>query len=110
MKMSFCAALAGLAAAALAGCAEPAPKTEMPIASIPAAPVESYTCQNGRKLSVKLLGATAELALDGGAAMTLNALGQDGTTYSNGRHTIVIRQGVLSYGAGRMIPAPCAAG
>lgn len=102
--------LAALSAAALSGCVETMPKPEAPIASIPPAPTESYTCSGGQKLAVTLRGATAELSLNGGPLMTLNAMGEDGTTYSNGRHTIVIKQGVLSYAAGRMIPAPCTAG
>ena len=72
-----------------------------------AAPTERYTCERGTKLSVKLLGETAEVGVDGAAAVSLPALGEDGTTFSNGRQTLYVKQGVVSWAIGRMAAETC---
>lgn len=117
-------AAAMLAAVALAACqpkaadpaATPAPEAAAPAmtptepaASIPPAPTVNYVCGE-KKLTVKLLGATAEVTVDGGEVMSLPVLGDEGTTYTNGRHTLVIKQGVVSYAPGKMVPVACTGG
>ena len=70
---------------------------------VPATDREIYLCQRGTKLSVKLLGESAEVGVDGaGAVLPLPALGQDGTTFTNGRQTLYVKQGVVSWAIGRM--------
>jgi hypothetical protein len=66
----------------LAACsASPPPSAAAgPAASIMPPPTERYTCERGTKLSVKLLGETAEVGVDGAADVSLPALGKDGTT------------------------------
>lgn len=74
------------AVAALAACAQKTPEeppppaapaaAEAPVASIPPAPTESYVCERGTKLTVKLLGATAEVGVNGAAPVALPALGK----------------------------------
>jgi len=121
MTKQFGTALAALSVLALVGCAPPkAPPEEAPpaapaaadapVASIPPAPVESYTCERGTKLSVKLLGATAEVGVDGAEPVSLPVLGNEGTTYTNGRLTLMIVQGKVSFAKGRMAAEACAPG
>lgn len=107
------------AAAALAACAEKTPEAppavtpaaaETPVASIPPAPTESYSCERGTKLTVKLLGATAEVGVNGEAPVSLPVLGDEGTTYTNGRQTLMIVQGKVSYAVGRMAAEACTQG
>ena len=104
------------AAAALAACAQKTPEeppaaapaaAEAPVASIPPAPTESYTCDRGTKLTVKLLGATAEVGVNGEPPVSLPALGTEGTTWTNGRQTLMIVQGKVSYAVGRMAAETC---
>lgn len=108
------------AAAALAACAQKPPEeppsaatpatTEAPAATIPPAATERYTCERGTKLTVKLLGATAEVGVNGQAPVSLPALGDDGTTWTNGRMTLTIVQGKVSYAVGRMAAEACTQG
>lgn len=114
MKRHF--ALPVVTALALAACqpaqtpppetpaAEPAPA---PAASIPETPTVNYTCERGAKLTVKLLGATAEVGVDGAAPASLPVLGNEGTTYTNGRLTLTIVQGKVSFAVGRMAAEAC---
>lgn len=115
MKLAF--ALAAVAALAVSACTTPeelappvatAAPADAPVAAIPAAPVENYTC-GGTKLAVKLLGATAEVSVDGAAAVTLPVLGDAGDTYTNGRQTLFIKQGKVSWAIGRMAAQDCVA-
>ena len=73
-------------------------------------PVSDYTCQDGTKLAVRLLGDRASVSVNGTPAVDLRALGKEGTTYSNGRLTLTIVQGQLSWGVGRAAPSPCTGG
>ena len=100
------AAITAATAAALvvAACAASAPP---PAASIMPPPTESYTCERGTKLAVKLLGESAEVGVNGGDAVSLPALGGDGTTFSNGRQTLFVKQGVVSWAVGRMAAETC---
>jgi hypothetical protein len=85
----------------------PPPAAAGPAASILPRPTEKYTCERGTRLSVKLLGETAEVGVDGADAVSLPALGEDGTTFSNGRQTLYVKQGVVSWAIGRMAAETC---
>lgn len=93
----------------LAACAASPPLSDpaKPVASIMPPPTERYTCERGTKLSVRLLGETAEVGVDGAGAVSLPALGEDGTTFSNGRQTLYVKQGVVSWALGRMAAEVC---
>jgi len=73
-------------------------------------PVSDYTCQDGTRLAVRLLGDRASVSVNGTTAVDLPPMGSDGTTYSNGRHTLTIVQGHLSWGVGRAVPSACTGG
>lgn len=73
-------------------------------------PVSNYTCQDGTRLAVRLLGDRASVSVNGATAVDLPSMGPDGTTYSNGQHTLTIVQGRLSWGVGRAVPSACTGG
>lgn len=73
-------------------------------------PVSDYTCQDGTRLAVRLLGDRASVSVNGATAVDLLSTGPDGTTYSNGQHTLTIVQGRLSWSVGRAEPSACAGG
>jgi hypothetical protein len=73
-------------------------------------PVSDYTCRDGTHLAVRLLGDRASVSVNGAPAADLPATGTEGTTYSNGRWTLTIVQGQLSWGVGRAAPSPCTGG
>jgi hypothetical protein len=100
---------ATVAVLVLAACsASPPPSAAAgPAASIMPPPTERYTCERGTKLLVKLLGETAEVGVDGATAVSLPALGKDGTTFGNGRQTLYVKQGVVSWAIGRMAAESC---
>ena len=107
MKASIMAA--AVAMFILVACApNPPPRAAAePAASIMPPPTERYTCEHGTKLSVKLLGETAEVGVDGAEAVSLPALGEDGTTFTNGRQTLYVKHGVVSWAIGRMAAQTC---
>jgi hypothetical protein len=98
-----------IAVLVLAACSPspPPPAAAGPVASIMPPPTERYTCERGTRLSVKLLGETAEVGVDGASAVSLPALGKDGTTFTNGRQTLYVKQGVVSWAVGRMAAETC---
>lgn len=73
-------------------------------------PVSNYTCQDGTRLAVRLLGDRASVSVNDAAEVELPSMGPEGTTYSNGQWTLTIVQGRLSWGVGRAVPAACAGG
>jgi hypothetical protein len=73
-------------------------------------PVSKYTCQDGTRLAVRLLGDRASVSVNGATAVDLPSLGTEGTTYSNGKQTLTIVQGRLSWGIGRAVPSACTGG
>ncbi|WP_457584883.1 hypothetical protein [Ensifer canadensis] len=73
-------------------------------------PVSDYTCQDGTRLAVRLLGDRASVSVNGATAVDLPLMGPDGTTYSNGQHTLTFVQGRLSWGVGRAVPSACTGG
>jgi hypothetical protein len=78
-----------------------------PAATIMPPPTERYICERGTKLAVKLLGETAQVGVDGAEAVSLPVRGSDGTTFSNGRQTLYVKQGVVSWAIGRMAAETC---
>ena len=96
------------AALVVAACAPSPPSPAAgPAASIMPPPTEKYTCERGTKLTIKLLGETAEVGVNGADAVSLPALGNDGTTFTNGRQTLFVKQGVVSWAVGRMAAETC---
>ncbi len=73
-------------------------------------PVSNYKCQDGTRLAVRLLGDRASVSVNDAAEVDLPAQGQDGTTFSNGRWTLTIIQGQLSWGVDRAVPSSCVGG
>lgn len=73
-------------------------------------PVSDYACQDGTHLAVRLFGDRASVSVNGATEIDLPSMGQDGTTFSNGRQTLTIVQGRLSWGIGRAVPSPCTGG
>ncbi len=57
--------------------------------------------RDGTRLAVRLMGESASVSVDGAAAIDLPAIGKSGTTFSNGRQTMLIEQGrnLVGYGA-----------
>ncbi|GLS31030.1 hypothetical protein SAMN04488498_114107 [Mesorhizobium albiziae] len=73
-------------------------------------PVSNYTCQDGTRLAVRLLGDRASVSVNGETAVDLPSMGPEGTTYSDGQRTLTIVQGRLSWGVGRAVPSACTGG
>lgn len=73
-------------------------------------PVSNYTCQDGTRLAVRLLGDRASVSVNDAAEVDLPSMGPEGTTYSNGKWTLTIIQGRLSWGVGRAVPSACVGG
>ncbi len=73
-------------------------------------PVSNYTCQDGTRLAVRLLGDLASVSVNDAAEVELPSTDPEGTTYSNGQWTLTIVQGRLSWGVGRAVPAACEGG
>ncbi len=73
-------------------------------------PVSNYTCQDGTRLAVRLLGDRASVSVNDAAEVELPSMGPEGTRYSNGKWTLTIVQGRLSWGVGRAVPVACDGG
>jgi hypothetical protein len=100
-------AIGALAALPLAACHH-----QKPSPSIGAGnpyPVSNYVC-DGTRLAVRLMGERASVSVDGAAAVDLPATDQSGTTFSNGRQTLIIKQGRTSWALGRAMPVACTGG
>lgn len=108
LRVTLCA----LGALMIASCHHPMPGPA-PGGSVGAGnpyPVSNYTCQDGTRLAVRLMGDRASVSANSAAAVDLPSTGSDGTTYSNGRQTLTIVQGRLSWAVGRAMPTPCTGG
>lgn len=92
----------------LAGCEHSEPDASIGVGN--RYPVSNYTCEDGTRLAVRLMGERASVSVNGAPAVDLPSMGQDGTTFSNGRQTLSIVQGRLSWALGRAMPTPCAGG
>ncbi|MEO4001691.1 hypothetical protein [Mesorhizobium sp. CAU 1732] len=73
-------------------------------------PVSNYVCKDGTRLAVQLLGDRASVSVNDAIAVELSSMGAEGTTFSNGRLTLTIVQGRLSWGVGRAVPTACTGG
>ena len=73
-------------------------------------PVSNYTCQDGTRLAVRLLGDSASVSVNDATAVDLPSMDPEGTTYSDGQRTLTIVQGRLSWGVGRAVPSACTGG
>lgn len=91
----------------LAACNHPAPSASIGVGN--PYPVSSYVC-DGTRLDVRLMGESASVSVDGATAVDLPAIGKSGTTFSNGRQTLIIEQGRLSWAVGRATPVACSGG
>ena len=101
-------ALGAIAALTFAGCQQmPPPTPGMSIGVGNPYPVSNYTCGDTR-LAVRLMGEKASVSVDGAAAVDLPVTDQTGTTFSNGRQSLIIRNGQTSWAVGRATPVACA--
>ena len=91
----------------LAACNRPVPSPSIGVGN--PYPVSNYAC-DGTRLAVRLMGSSASVSVDGAAAVDLPAIGQSGTTFSNGRQTLIIEQGRTSWALGRAVPVACTGG
>ena len=92
----------------LASCAAPEPRAAIGVGN--PYPVSNYTCQDGTHLAVRLLGDRASVSVNDAPAVDLPVVGNDGTRFSNGRFTLTIVQGHLSWSVGRAVPTACTGG
>lgn len=104
--------LGALGALMLASChhAMPGPAPGGSIGAGNPYPLTTYTCQDNTRLGVRLMGDRASVSVNGATAVDLPVTGSDGTTYSNGRQTLTIVQGSVSWAVGRAVPTPCQGG
>lgn len=68
-------------------------------------PISDYTCEDGTHLTVQLFGEHISVSVNGTPEIELPAIGSDGTTFSNGRQTVTIILGHLSWAVGRAMPS-----
>lgn len=105
--MLFRLTIGAFAALTLAACHHPKPSPSIGAGN--PYPVSNYIC-DATRLAVRLLGNSASVSVDGAAAVDLPATGQSGTTFSNGRQTLIIEQGRASWALGRAMPVACTGG
>lgn len=94
--------------AILASCKQP-----MPGGSIGGGnpyPVSQYSCGDGTRLAVRLFGDRASVSVNGEDPIDLPSKGSEGTTFSDGRRTLAISQGSLSWAVGGAMLVPCSGG
>lgn len=92
---------------ALTACQHPTPGPSIGVGN--PYPVSSYIC-DGTRLAVRLMGESASVSVDGAPAIDLPLTGPSGTTFSNGRQTMLIEQGRTFWAAGRAAPVACTGG
>lgn len=100
--------IAAIGVLMLTGCEHSAPDASIGVGN--PYPVSKYVCEDGTRLAVRLLGDRASVSVNDAPAIDLPPMGSEGTTYSNGRQTLTIEQGRLSWGLGRAVPSACAGG
>ena len=103
----FSLSIFGAFAMTLAACSQPTPKPSIGVGN--PYPVSNYVC-DGTRLAVRLMGESASVSVDGAAPVDLPAIGNSGTTFSNGRQTLNIDQGRMSWAMGRAMPVACTGG
>ena len=107
MRYFFCSTVGAFAIWMLAACHHPTPSPSIGVGN--PYPVSSYVCDRTR-LAVRLMGESVSVSVDGAAAVDLPAIGQSGTTFSNGRQTLRVEQGRTSWAVGRAMPVACTGG
>jgi hypothetical protein len=107
MRNCLCSIGGAVAIWTLAACQHPAPSSSIGVGN--PYPVSSYVCE-GTRLAVRLMGESASVSVDGAAAVTLPVVGGSGITFSNGRQTLIIEQGRISWAVGRAMPVACIGG
>lgn len=107
MRSFTCSIVGALAIGTLAACQHPAPSPAIGVGNPYS--VSTYVC-DGTRLAVRLTGESASVSVDGATAITLEATGRSGTTFSNGRQTLIIEQGRMSWAMGRAMPVACTGG
>ena len=107
MRSFLCSTVGAFAILTLAACHHPTPSPSIGVGN--PYPVSSYVC-DGTRLAVRLMGERASVSVDGAAAVDLPAIGQSGTTFSNGRQTLIVDQGRTSWAMGRAMPVACTGG
>ena len=107
MRYFFCSIVSASAIWMLAACGHPTPSPSIGVGN--PYPVSSYVC-DGTRLAVRLMGEGASVSVDGAAAVDLPAIGESGTTFSNGRQTLTVKQGRTSWTVGRAMPVACTGG
>lgn len=105
--MSYRLTIGACAALTLAACHHPKPSPSIGAGN--PYPVSNYICDTTR-LAVRLMGESASVSVDGAPAVDLPAMGESGTTFSNGRQTLIIEQGRMSWALGRAAPVACTGG
>lgn len=103
-------AIVAAAALVLSGCQQPEPTPDASVGVGNPYPVSDYTCADGTRLAVRLMGESASVSANGEAAVDLPSVGSDGTTFSNGQQTLTIVQGNVSWGVGPAAPTSCTGG
>ena len=108
MKLVF--AIAG--AALLGACQSMPPPDAKGGASTLPQPVRRYECADGVKLDVRLTGDAAMISVNGSDEIQLRQLSSSGNkaVFTNGKQTVEIAGGDLSYGLGRAVPVACKGG
>ncbi len=100
--------IAAIGVLMLTGCEHSGPDASIGVGA--PYPVSKYICEDGTRLAVRLLGDSASVSVNDAPAVDLSSMGPEGTTFSNGRQTLTIVQGRLSWGVGRAVPMACAGG
>lgn len=103
----LCSIVGAFAIWSLAACQNTTPSASIGVGN--PYPVSNYVC-DGTRLAVRLMGESASVSVDGAAAVDLPATGKSGTTFSNGRQTLLIEQGRTSWAVGRAMPVACTGG
>jgi membrane-bound inhibitor of C-type lysozyme len=86
MRTCSCSIVGAFAICTLVACQHPAASSSIGVGN--PYPVSTYVC-DGTHLAVRLMGESASVSIDGAAAVTLPAIGESGTKFSNGRQTLV---------------------
>lgn len=107
MRNFFWSIVGAFAISTLSGCQHPTASPSIGVGN--PYPVSNYVC-DGARLAVRLIGERASVSVDGAAAIDLPAMGQSGTTFSNGRQTLIVEQGRTSWAVGRAMPVACTGG
>lgn len=107
MRNGFHSMAGALAICTLAACQDPSSSSSIGVGNTH--PVSDYVC-DGTRLAVRLMGESASVSVDEAAPVTLPAIGESGTRFSNGHQTLIIEEGRMSWAVGRAMPVECTGG